>query len=242
MTHAPLDAFIAAVVEYGVTDICIGAGSRSSAILQALNKQPVTIHPFLDERAVGFLALGITKATQRPVMIVTTSGSAVTNVLPAITEAAHSFHNLIICTADRPQRLRGTCANQTINQVGIFNNALAELQLPESQDNQSVFLEDLKQSFIKQRSVGGPIHINCPLEDPVLHPYQASDSVVKMGIPEPSMQPNEQKIAVVSNGVLSATNGWVCVGQLEPWVNREDIESFVKSWVGQPLWMAPIMA
>ena len=122
MNYRTVEALIAAIMNYGVSDICIGAGSRSTVLIQALSQYPVKIHPFLDERAVGFFALGIAKTTLKPVMIITTSGSAVTNLYPAITEAAHSYHNLIICTADRPRRFQPTSSNQTINQVNIFNN------------------------------------------------------------------------------------------------------------------------
>jgi 2-succinyl-5-enolpyruvyl-6-hydroxy-3-cyclohexene-1-carboxylate synthase len=227
MNDQVVNSLIQACVDYGVTDICIGAGSRSTALIQALNEQPVTIHPFLDERAVGFLALGITKATTCPVMIVTTSGSAVTNLYPAITEAAHSYHNLIVCTADRPQRLQHTSANQTIQQVGVFNNVLAELQMPESDNNQAEFLDDLKQAFMKQGSLGGPIHINCPLEDPVLHPYQPGDVVEKINIPIQSISHNDDGIPAINEWVSTAANGWLCIGKLEPCVDISDIESFV---------------
>ena len=131
MTHSYLDNVFDILVNYGVKDVCIGAGSRSTAMLQSLLKHNVNIHPFFDERAVGFMALGIQKATQSPVMIVTTSGTAVNNLAPAVTEAQKSLSNLIVCTADRPSRLHQTSANQTINQRHVFNQVISELHLPE---------------------------------------------------------------------------------------------------------------
>ena len=67
MNYRTVEALIAAIIDYGVSDICIGAGSRSTVLIQALSQYPVKIHPFLDERAVGFFALGIAKTTLKPV-------------------------------------------------------------------------------------------------------------------------------------------------------------------------------
>ena len=96
------------LVATGVTVCCMGAGSRSTQLVSVLNSLNIQIIPFFDERAVGYLALGIAKATQQPVMIVTTSGTAVSNLCPAMTEAVNSHIPLIALTADRPSHLQGT--------------------------------------------------------------------------------------------------------------------------------------
>ena len=74
----------------------------------------------VDERSAGFLALGLTTGSRRPVAVVTTSGTAVGNLLPAVMEAHHTGRRLVVVSADRPDRLRGTGANQTTEQAGIF--------------------------------------------------------------------------------------------------------------------------
>src|SRR5690606_7821814 len=85
------------------------------------------LHVRVDERAAGFVALGLSRAgegtTPEPVVVVTTSGTAVANLHPAVLEAAHSSLPLVVISADRPHEMRGTGANQTTDQVGIFAGA-----------------------------------------------------------------------------------------------------------------------
>ena len=191
MNNSIIKSLVMMLKNIGVKAAFIGAGSRSTALIQELDHQQFQIHSFLDERAVGFLALGHTKRSQTPSLIVTTSGSAVTNLYPAITEAANSFHNLIVLTADRPQRLQQTSANQTINQTQLFNNVISELQLPEDVSGNDTFLNALAQAIQQQHQKGGVIHINCPLEDPVSHPYNPN-TASELPIPAISKQVREK--------------------------------------------------
>ncbi len=138
MTH-PAAAFarelIAALAAQGVTDYVLCPGSRSGplahALAEAASDAPplgapqVNLHVRIDERSAGFLALGIARARSltgptRPVAIVTTSGTAVGNLLPAVMEAHHAGIPLLLLTADRPTELRGMGANQTTDQEGLF--------------------------------------------------------------------------------------------------------------------------
>lgn len=126
---------VGALAALGVTDFVLCPGSRSGPLAHALAQAsspeppigapPVSLHVRIDERAAGFVALGIARAwaltgNPRPVVIVTTSGTAVGNVLPAVMEAHHSGLPLILLTADRPSELRGIGANQTTDQEGVF--------------------------------------------------------------------------------------------------------------------------
>ena len=230
MNYLYLDNLIAILVKYGVKDVCIGAGSRSTAILQSLLHHNVNIHPFFDERAVGFMALGIQKATQSPVMIVTTSGTAVNNLGPALTEAQKSSSNLIVCTADRPTRLHQTSANQTINQRHVFNQVLAELHLPEDEKFIKEFFSNLNKALHLQLSIGGPIHLNCPLEDPVTKPY-LSKLTKKFSydpfVPKDKAQTDIKKI---NKQISSAQRPLLCIGQLEPFISKSKVFSLVKAF------------
>jgi len=112
-------------IEHGITEFVLSPGSRNAPLSIALHEADkcglVKLHIRIDERTAAFYALGITKATKNPVVVVCTSGTAVANYYPAFLEAFHSDLPLIVLSADRPARLRQTGANQTTNQVKLFN-------------------------------------------------------------------------------------------------------------------------
>lgn len=108
----------------GVREVVVCPGSRSAALALACAEAEragrLRMHVRTDERTGAFLALGLAKATRRAVPIITTSGTAVANCLPAMVEATLSHVPLLVISANRPLRMIGTGANQTIEQVGIF--------------------------------------------------------------------------------------------------------------------------
>ena len=108
----------------GVTDVVCCPGSRSAPLAYAAAGLEAAgrcrLHMRLDERAAGFFALGIAKATGRAVVVITTSGTAVANLAPSLAEARYARVPLVALTADRPATLVGTGANQTADQAGIF--------------------------------------------------------------------------------------------------------------------------
>jgi 2-succinyl-5-enolpyruvyl-6-hydroxy-3-cyclohexene-1-carboxylate synthase len=104
----------------GATDFCVCAGSRNAPLLAVLGASDLRLFSFVDERSAAFFALGRAKLTGRPAAVVTTSGTAVAELLPAAIEAHYSGTPLILITADRPARYRGTGAPQSIEQEEIF--------------------------------------------------------------------------------------------------------------------------
>lgn len=112
------------LIRHGITDAVLCPGSRSAPLALALAAAERTgrmrLHVRIDERAAGFTALGLALGSKRPVPVVVTSGTAVANLHPAMVEAAHSGVPILALTANRPPELRGTGANQTIDQVGLF--------------------------------------------------------------------------------------------------------------------------
>ncbi len=108
----------------GVTDVVLAPGSRSAALALVLHEADraglLRLHVRIDERSAGFLALGLAKGAHRPVAVVTTSGTAVVNLHPAVLEATHVGERVIVLSADRPAALRGTGANQTTDQPGLL--------------------------------------------------------------------------------------------------------------------------
>ena len=113
----------------------------------------------LDERTAGFLALGLTKVGARSAVLCT-SGTAVANLHPAVLEAAHAALPLVVVTADRPARLRGTGASQTTDQVRIFGDMaiFADLTVP---DLEAKLAGGLHTS-------SGPVHLNVQFEEPLV--------------------------------------------------------------------------
>ena len=102
-------------VRAGVTDAVVCPGSRSTPLTLAIAaRSEVSVHVRLDERGAGFFALGVARATGRPVVVCVTSGTAAVELHPAVVEAHHDRVPLVVCTADRPPELHGVGAPQTI--------------------------------------------------------------------------------------------------------------------------------
>ena len=163
-------AIVQSCLDSGVEHVVIAPGSRNAplswAFAQAEKAGLIKIQVRIDERDAGFLALGIAKATGKPVPVVVTSGSAVANLLPAIVEAFHSAVPVIVLSADRPASARGKSAPQTINQFGIFGT-FVKSQIDVAPD-QTDFTEVSKviDSTITNRP--GPVQVNVQFELPLL--------------------------------------------------------------------------
>ena len=133
----------------GVTDFCVCAGSRNSPLLAVLGVlTDVRLFSFVDERSAAFFALGRAKQHGVPVAIVTTSGTAVAELLPAAIEAFYSGIPLILISADRPARYRGTGAPQSIEQEAIFG----------------VYAETSLESWSRTT----PLHLNIEFDEPLI--------------------------------------------------------------------------
>ncbi|MFM2609622.1 2-succinyl-5-enolpyruvyl-6-hydroxy-3-cyclohexene-1-carboxylic-acid synthase [Vibrio chagasii] len=155
----------------GVEHVCIAPGSRSTPLtLEAEANSKLTLHTHFDERGLGFLALGLAKASNKPVAVIVTSGTAVANLLPATAESGLTREKLILLTSDRPIDLVDCGANQAIQQQGIFSSHVEtalNLPSPTTQVSLNWLLTSIDHALAKQRSVGGAIHINCPFPEPL---------------------------------------------------------------------------
>jgi len=129
----------------GANEFCVCAGSRNAPLLAVLGE---SVYSFVDERSAAFFALGRVKLHGNPVAVVTTSGTAVAELLPAAIEAYYSGIPLILISADRPARFRGTGAPQSIEQVGLFG----------------VYAETSLANWSRKK----PLHLNIEFDEPLL--------------------------------------------------------------------------
>ena len=148
----------------GITDVVISPGSRNAplslAFYQAHQRGLIKLHVRIDERTAAFFALGVAKASGRPVPIVCTSGTAVANYHPAVLEAAHTNTPLLVMTADRPASLRRTGANQTTEQARIFGKAVRYF----ADVSGSAYPMELPLNSLQS----GPVHLNIQFEEPLI--------------------------------------------------------------------------
>lgn len=168
-------AFLRTLVENGVTDVIVCPGSRSQALsllaAQFAERGLLTMHVVLDERAAGFLGLGLSLESGRPAVVVTTSGSSVANLHPAVVEAFHSGTPLILATADRPAAVRTKGGGQTTFHVGMFAGAVAETyDVPPAPDATSA-TDSGRQTALDALSVTmrdrRPVHVNPQFVEPL---------------------------------------------------------------------------
>lgn len=145
------------LISNGITEFCLCPGARNAPLIYPLvHSSQVQIYYWPEERSAAFFALGRIKATGRPVAVVTTSGTAAGELLPAAMEAHYTGLPLVLVTADRPRRFRGTGAPQSAEQMGLFSHYVSEAQ--DVADGDLCFLENWKKE--------SPIHLNICFEEP----------------------------------------------------------------------------
>ena len=184
----------------------LSPGSRSAPLALAAgllaDRGDLQLTTAVDERSAAFVALGLSTASGRAVAVVTTSGTAVANLLPAAVEADRSTQPLLLLTADRPGRLKDCGANQTVNQeaflapacrwvasaaaAGLHRQPAAELQeLAAEAWHRAHGRLPHKQPPNKQPP--GPVQLNLPFEEP-LHPTTAEQRALLASLPTPPSQ------------------------------------------------------
>ncbi len=163
------------LIGHGMTDLVISPGSRSAPIAYAAWKvrDRLRIHVRIDERSAAFLGLGLARASGRPVGVVTTSGTAAGNLLPAVMEAHHSRFPLLAITADRPATMLHTGANQTTDQFGLFGTHVrAEARLSAAEDHPRAWSFQVARAIAAatgvRGSTPGPVHLEAAFVDPLV--------------------------------------------------------------------------
>ena len=191
-SQALAECIIDSLIAGGIRDFVYCPGSRNApfayalARYDALSESPICVHIRLDERSAAFFALGLTLgegsgAPAARACVITTSGSAVTHLYPAISEAFYSRLPLVAISADRPAELHGVGASQTMTQKGIFSHHVVE-EWDFSSDSAELasvpgrIARALAAAAGSPSGTPGPIHLNCAFRDPLTPSDEAEAS------------------------------------------------------------------
>ena len=160
------------LVRNGVTKFIISPGGRSTPLTAAAASHDLTeVIMHFDERGAAYYALGCSKAQNKPVALICTSGTATANYFPAIIEASMDFVPLIVLTADRPDELRDSGANQTIDQVNLYGNYprfFFDMPSPTVEIEPEFIFTTIDQACYRSlTSPSGPVHLNFKFRDPL---------------------------------------------------------------------------
>ncbi len=166
--------FVNELKKLGLDSVCIAPGSRSTPLAVAFAESGIKIYVHSDERSAAYFALGLARASRKPVALVCTSGTAAANFFPAIIEANYSEVPLIVLTADRPAEMRESGANQTIDQLKLFGNHVrwfADVPAPEANFSEHLFryLQSLAARAYEtsQSPLPGAVHLNFQFRKPL---------------------------------------------------------------------------
>jgi len=225
---APSSAYAGALltefVRLGVSDIVVAPGSRSQALALAAAELDrvgaVRLHVRFDERVAGFLALGLSLETGRPTIVVTTSGTAVAELHPAVLEAHHSGVPLILLTADRPEELHGIAANQTTTHIGAYGDAVRrtfDVGAPIGEPGELEVAAALAAAAVAAvrgvdgatgRLSTGPVHVNVAFTEPLSSAWTPGEvQLASVPIPEPARELVVERLAPTKRTVVIAGSG-----------------------------------
>jgi len=211
-------ALLGEFIALGVRDIVLSPGARSQALALAAAEFEraglVRLRVRIDERVGGFLALGLAVETRMPVLVITTSGTAVANLHPAVLEAHHSGVPLILLTADRPEELRGIGSNQTTNQLGIFGPAVRfvrDVAAPSATGFSPEYPGELAhEAFVAaagHSSPAGPVQLNLAFREPLSAAVGPLPAIaLAVGVPD-GRRPRATELAPASETIVIAGQG-----------------------------------
>ncbi len=206
---------------HGVEDVVISPGSRNAPLIRAFYKRfGKKCRSLVDERSAAYFALGQSLITQKPTVLISTSGTAILNYAPAIAEAFYQQVPLLVLTADRPAEWIGQQDNQAMQQENIYQNYIkASYSLPvESSNADDLWMahRTVNEAFYKTTSGNsGPVHINIPLHEPLYEnlPEPTKDIPVLLKEKPESILPENSLLR--KDWQKSASIMLVC-GQLSP--------------------------
>jgi 2-succinyl-5-enolpyruvyl-6-hydroxy-3-cyclohexene-1-carboxylate synthase len=238
------------LVRNGVSQFYIAPGSRSSPLVAAVVEHESTdaiVH--FDERGTAFAALGHGRATGRPAVWITTSGTAAANGYPAVIEAALSRVPLLALTADRPPELREAGANQAIDQnrlFGVYPEWFFDLPCPASNIDPAFILTTVDHAVHRASTApAGPVHINCPFREPLA---PSTESYERPDLPDrwssdhkpftryrpARLAPDPQVVHELEEPMAGAERGLIVAGELRSLAEAEAVAG-LSARVGWPV-------
>jgi len=186
---ACVSAMLDELVRGGVAHVCMTPGSRSTPIALAAARHPgVTLHVHIDERSSAYFGLGVAAASDKPVAMFCTSGTAAANHFPAVVEAFMARVPIIVLTADRPPELHGVGANQTIDQQRLFGSFVrwfSDAGVPDLGARAGHHWAALGARAIAEATGDppGPVHLNLPFREPLLPTAELAGAASVVGGP-----------------------------------------------------------
>jgi len=249
LNYAWSELMVRELARLGVNTFFVAPGSRSSPLTLSVAELAENMIMHVDERGVGFAALGYARATGRPAVVITTSGSAVANLWPSVCEASMDHVPMIVLTADRPPELRDTGANQTMDQVKLFSGYVRwqmDMACPDVNIPASYVLSTIDEAFSRATQIHpGPVHINQMFREP-LAPEKVRDGAStwakSLGPWWTSTKPWTRFEPVVTNGKVdeavtelkSAKRGLIVAGALHNYHEAEAVLSIAET-LGWPV-------
>ncbi|OLC18599.1 MAG: 2-succinyl-5-enolpyruvyl-6-hydroxy-3-cyclohexene-1-carboxylic-acid synthase [Chloroflexi bacterium 13_1_40CM_66_19] len=212
--------FVDELAAQGVEFACISPGSRSAPVAMALQRHPrikVLVH--IDERCGSFFAVGLGKATGKPAVVLSTSGTAAAEFHAAVIEAAYSRTPMIVLTADRPPELQGVGANQAIDQQHLYGSAARwffDPGVPVELPNAPRLWRRLAARAVAEAATG-PVHLNLPFREPLVPPpgqIPSAEAAPAQAVTTGRLLPNQAQVASLASALQRAQHPLVVAGAL----------------------------
>lgn len=238
-------ALLSSLKDHGVEQVVISPGSRSTPLAYGVVSDiDFSASIQVDERSAAFYALGMAKASEKPVALICTSGSAAANYFPAIVEAYYARIPLIVLTADRPHELRQVGAPQTIDQVKLYGQHVKwafDFPIPEQHTSTNTFLYQQAARGIATSMTAprGPVHFNIPFREPLLLDFEMPVAAKQnRQFPLTEKRLAEQEIMRLSKLFADSHSGIVVAGEI-PLSERRAVENFLIE-LGWPVLADPL--
>ena len=214
------------LIASGVRDVVLAPGSRSAPLALALadaeRQGAVRLHVRIDERSAAYLALGLARGSGSPAAVVTTSGTAAVNLHPAIVEAAYAGVPLVAVTADRPGALRGSGANQTIDQRDLYGSDAVTWVDLEGLDEPALREVVARTIDLAVAERSGPVHLNVPFAEPLVSVGDHAIGAVSARTREPRAPRPRPSLASLLPDDVNASRGLLIAGDFDDRESRDD--------------------